>query len=452
VTPESSRKLDQAQMRGLFKLFERTRRKRLIFGPMLLSALGLVLVGDTSVWRRWILIVVVGLGPLLALARRRFASRRESELVIPPAHLLEGKAHPIAGIFPILAIGALLLATGGIHSPILPFMIPICFLVGNLAPKRVLAGVVLGLLIVLWSVTLISDFGLIPDLMPAIFGGGSGANANRILTYARAVSLTLLLGWVSGVSMVIRIIYRGMVVDAWAARDEALKAHADHTKAMTALSGELAHELKNPLASVKGLAALVAREVDGKAGERLAVLRREVDRMEEILAEFLTFSRPLIPLSQERVDLMELGESAVALHEGLARQFGVELQLIPNRGVLATCDKRKVKQVVMNLLQNAIEASPHGGRVELACSMSIDGGARVEVRDRGPGIPADNRVHIFELGFTTKETGNGLGLAISRAMARQHGGDLVIEDREFGGCVAALTLPPVSAEPERAAS
>jgi signal transduction histidine kinase len=162
--------------------------------------------------------------------------------------------------------------------------------------------------------------------------------------------------------------------------------------------------------------------------------------MQTILDEFLNFSRPLGPLAREPVDLVELCRSVIALHEGQLRASGIAVAVDATARVSAPCDPRKVKQVMINLVQNAIEASPSGGelRVELHDS---DGGARVRVCDRGGGLDAAIATHAFDAGATTKPKGSGLGLTIARALARQHGGDLSLANRDGGGCVAELTLP-----------
>ncbi len=105
------------------------------------------------------------------------------------------------------------------------------------------------------------------------------------------------------------------------------------------------------------------------------------------------------------------------------------------------CDPRKVKQVLINLVQNAIEASPRGAEVALEPDVDPRGGARVRVLDRGSGVDAALGELVWQPGVTTKATGSGLGLTIARAIARQHGGDLVLRPREGGGTVAELSLP-----------
>jgi two-component system, NtrC family, sensor histidine kinase HydH len=244
----------------------------------------------------------------------------------------------------------------------------------------------------------------------------------------------------SGAGGAIRWSFERIVRRALAAQQESLEAHAQRAQELTAMSAEIAHELKNPLASVKGLANLLASTApEGKVSERLAVLRREVDRMQAILDEFLNFSRPLVPLALGQVELGALCRETAALHEGLARERDVELRVRAD-GVSARCDPRKVKQILMNLVQNALDASPRGAAVEIAAEAGPDG-ARVRVLDRGAGVEASIEGALFSPGATTKPSGSGLGLTIARALAQQHGGDLALARREGGGTVAELRLP-----------
>jgi signal transduction histidine kinase len=191
---------------------------------------------------------------------------------------------------------------------------------------------------------------------------------------------------------------------------------------------------------VKGLAALLGQQLpEGKGAERLAVLRGEVDRMQVVLEEFLNFSRPLAPLTVEPVRLRALCAEVVALHEGVARARGVPLELEGDEAEVR-CDARKVRQVLINLVQNALDASPRGSSVALRCEAG-PAGATLRVEDRGPGLEPAILRRLFEPGATTKPQGNGLGLTVARSLARQHGGELVLGPREGGGCAAVVTLP-----------
>jgi signal transduction histidine kinase len=143
---------------------------------------------------------------------------------------------------------------------------------------------------------------------------------------------------------------------------------------------------------------------------------------------------------------LALGDSAVGaiarevavLHEGMARDRHVILEV---RGEgRARCDPRKVKQVLINLVQNALDASPAGEAVVIEVT-EAPGLARLAVLDRGSGLDPALASRVFEPGVTSKAGGSGLGLTVARAIARQHGGELRLEPRDGGGLRAELTLP-----------
>jgi two-component system, NtrC family, sensor histidine kinase HydH len=207
---------------------------------------------------------------------------------------------------------------------------------------------------------------------------------------------------------------------------------------LTAWSGEMAHELKNPLTGIKGLAQLIQLD-PSRASERLQLLLGEVDRMRGILDEFLNFSRPLVPSGYETVDLGELCREVVAVHEGIAAARHVTL-MAPADALEVLCDSRKIKQIVVNLVQNAIEASTDGGEVCVVVGRE-NGFARVRVMDRGCGLSRAIADRAFQRGVTSKPCGSGLGLAIARKLAEQHGGGLRLTNRDGGGCIAELLLP-----------
>ncbi len=419
----SKDQLDDVQFAMLEARLNRLPWLRPIVISILVAVLMLTLIGDHAVWRRWILGILGGCAVFQSI-----------RTLMHPEHFHPARrfAGPHIWISAALGSGALFLATGGFDSPMLPMIIMLCFFTGTLAAARDLIAVTLAFATVVFCMAIISMFGLVPDLMPVVFGGGARLPQPAFLLSAKMGALLLALAWAAIVSNAVRAVFRQIVSDAFDARDEVLRSHDAHGRELTALSGELAHELKNPLANMKGLAVLVSRDVQGKGVERLEVLRHEIGRMEEVLQSFLTFSQ---------VDLKDLCDSVLALHEGMAHQKNVSLQLSAAAQVQSSCDSRKVKQILINLVQNALEASPPGATIEVVLLPGPYEGARVEVRDRGPGIAPDVSAHLFQPGATTKERGTGLGLALARARARQHDGELSLKDREGGGCIATLTLP-----------
>jgi signal transduction histidine kinase len=154
----------------------------------------------------------------------------------------------------------------------------------------------------------------------------------------------------------------------------------------------------------------------------------------------LTLSRPVMPLEVAAVDPRGLCDDVAALHEGVAAERGVRLEVRGPRGLALAADARKLTQILTNLLQNALDASPEGGVIALEAEAD-DGGVALRVLDRGAGLPAAIAGRAFEPGVTGKPDGSGLGLAIARSLARQHGGDLALHARDGGGTSAVVHLP-----------
>jgi signal transduction histidine kinase len=422
--------LEHLQTAAFGSLDRRFAGVRLRLGPLLLLPAAASLLAEPSLWRKVAAAMCLVCGAVVGLREVQRAQREDRRLMTRERLILT-----------FLILVAYIAITGGFESPFVPLFVLSASLLSLPMSGRVATGVAAVGVAFLWSLAWMTTRRMVPDLVPSFFGGGPRAGHKDALIYSTAAVSSLTLVWVVSVGRQARAAYIGMVQTALAARDEALAGHAEYTRALTSLSGEIAHELKNPLSSVKGLAALVAKDLDGKPAERMAVLRREVDRMQEILDSFLNFSRPLVPLDGGRVSLRALCEQVAALHEGVARERAVSLVITGEQPAEAWCDPRKVKQVLINLVQNALDASPEGSTIELLIAGTAGGEARVWVCDRGPGLAEAVRDRAFEPGVTTKARGSGLGLAIARGLARQHGGELSLRPREGGGCVAELTLP-----------
>jgi signal transduction histidine kinase len=332
---------------------------------------------------------------------------------------------------------AFVLGTGGVASPFMPTILPFAFVGSVASPSRQRWWLLLAQLGALTAMSLAQLSGGLPGLPLPYFGS---ASPPLIVACVSVVGVMCVAATFVGGAL--RRTFDNMLAEALANRDELLATHRAHARELEALSGEIAHELKNPLATVKGLTQLMAREPGRvQPGERLEVLTGEVARMQGILEEFLNFSRPLVPLAVSAVELVKLCDEALVLHEGLAGERGVRLERVGSGSVSAACDPRKVRQVLMNLLHNALEASPPGSLVTVAVESTPSGDARVSIRDQGPGLAAEVAERAFEAGVTTRERGSGLGLTVARALARQHGGEVTLMNGQRGGCVAELLLP-----------
>ncbi len=418
---------EEAEREELSRLFGRMVAVRLVLVPIVLGLLAWLALVDVTPWRRAVL-ASIGVAVALFVVAEWLRFRRSG---FTPA------AAPVNLVFATIAVSTVSFASGGLTSPFLVMLLLFAALNALFSPyplHLVVPGLQVATLWAMWGVALRAP----PvDFHPATLGGGG---TPALLTLVALVGSIVVLA-ITGMGRVMRAALLRTLRRTLHAQQESLRAHADRAEELTALSGEIAHELKNPLASVKGLASLLARDLPaGKPAERLAVLRGEVDRMQSVLDGFLDLSRPLVPLALGTCDVAALCRETAALHEGMARERGVEVAAGAG-AVPVRCDPRKVKQVLINLVQNAIEASPRGAAVSLEAAPAPDGGARARVLDRGPGVDAALGELVWQPGVTTKPTGSGLGLTIARAIARQHGGDLVLGGRVGGGTVAELVLP-----------
>ena len=427
------------------RMFGRIIGARLYVAPIV-AALAVALgLWEPTPWRRLVLVVLASGMVLLSIVE----ARRYRRVGMTPR---AADLNLAAGVVGQLVGSA---ATGGLESPFLPLMLLLTLFLSMIMVERPWYYWALTLLQLgaLWAFGAIAVSGEVPAFNLAMFGGGARGGHSDVHLWAMAalMSCGVLMAAVLGRGL--RKVFDSMLWRALEANEQLRVEQMERMRSLAALSGEIAHELKNPMASVKGLSALLEKSVgEGKAAERLAVLRQEIDRMQGILEEFLNFSRPLVPLTLERADLAAICEEVAALHEGLARERGIEVTLALASAPVR-CDPRKVKQVLMNLLQNAIDASPAGRAIELTCA-STAGTSTARVLDRGPGLDPRIAGRLFEPGATTKPRGTGLGLTIARSIARQHGGELALGPREGGGCVAELKLPvePLLPKPEEASA
>jgi two-component system sensor histidine kinase HydH len=420
---------DEIQHEELSRLFGLVTLVRLLGVPVAIGLVIYLAVTPGTPWRRGLLITL-GVIAMVVFVHEVLRFRRRG---------LGRRAFVVNFAYAAVGQSAASLATGGLESPFFFAMFPIATAAAMLVEPPMLFALVGTQAAAIWLMAWCKLGGLLPHFNPSLFGGDALAGWNGAHLLWVGSFATLGLGLATFIGRGLRRSFDGVLRRGLEARHEVLRAHAERARELAALSGEIAHELKNPLASIKGLSALLAEDAaDGKPKERLAVLRREVDRMQAILEEFLNFSRPLVPLAIEAVDLGALLAEVAEMHEGTARERDVRL-VVRAEAQPVRCDPRKIKQAVINLVQNAIDASPGGAAVELENEGSAP--VRARVLDRGPGVADELAGKIFEPGVTTKARGSGLGLTIARALVRQHGGDLTIAARAGGGTVATLELP-----------
>jgi signal transduction histidine kinase len=326
-----------------------------------------------------------------------------------------------------LLIGAAA-ATGGLHSPFLP-----AFLVAP--PARILSSG--------WSqrtrahVLVVCCAAIaLAFLPPAWFGPPLPAP-----TYAAVAALTLITAAAltsSYIAFLSRTVEES-VWDAMRAREEIAAQALARTRELEQMGARLSHELKNPLAAIKALAQLSSRAAtDPDSRERLETVESEAERMRDILEEYLSFSRPLEKLRTVPVSLGALADDVLAVLAGRGETAGVALSRTGD--AVAVADPRRLKEALLNLVANALEATPAGGRVGVEVS-AAGGVARIAVRDSGTGMAPEVLDRLGTPYFTTREEGTGLGVLLARAIFTQHGGDLRYESAPGAGTTAVATLP-----------
>lgn len=223
---------------------------------------------------------------------------------------------------------------------------------------------------------------------------------------------------------------------------------SERLAAVGTLAAGLAHEIRNPLNSALLQLQLLDRRlrkygIDEKLMTPVRLVQEEVERLSSLVSEFLDFARPSV-LSLGDVDLVEIIHHVIELERPGASEKDIEIELkVSGAPLIVAADRSKLKQVVLNLIRNAIEAVVEAGRVWVEVEACGDG-ARFTVRDSGPGIAPDAHAHIFEPFFSTKSTGTGLGMAICHSLIAQHGGSISVRsDRGAELSVRLPRTPPV---------
>jgi signal transduction histidine kinase len=224
-------------------------------------------------------------------------------------------------------------------------------------------------------------------------------------------------------------------------REELCTENEDRTRALEGMAARLAHEVKNPLAAIKGLSTHMARNAtDPKTAERLGIVAAEADRLQSVVEGFLSFSRGLEDLKPTSTNLYEVARELSVLLETRAQEAGVTLSIDGDPTLAVDADARKVRQVLLNLVLNAIQASPRGSSVAIRVNREC-GGARIVVQDDGIGMTPEVIERIRKPYFTTKDGGTGLGVAVARGLIDQHGGHLDYKSVPGKGTSVTIRLP-----------
>jgi two-component system sensor histidine kinase HydH len=209
----------------------------------------------------------------------------------------------------------------------------------------------------------------------------------------------------------------------------------------------LAHEIRNPLGSIKGAAQVLRSEAESEEQRNLLdVITEEVNRLNRVVSQFLDYARPYAPdLKPQAINAVIEKVVAVIEANNLSSRIDIELELHPHLPPVSV-DQEQLHQVILNIAINAIEAMPDGGTLTIRTSrIRSDAGDAVgiSIRDTGPGISREKLKQIFTPFFTTKERGVGLGLAVCRRIIRNHGGRIRVKSIPGQGTIFYIRLETV---------
>jgi PAS domain S-box-containing protein len=227
--------------------------------------------------------------------------------------------------------------------------------------------------------------------------------------------------------------------DAERKRLQARLLHTERLSALGEMAARIAHEVRNPLVSIGAAAQVVAEELPESspvAGE-VGAIAREVKRLDAIVTDFLKFARPRRADLRE-CDLAGVVDETVALVRAKAPELTLGVNL--ERPLRARCDPDAIKQVLLNVLLNAVEASPKTSTID--CDAQTVGRQLIlSVADRGSGVAEQVRRRVFDPFFSTKTRGTGLGLAVSKQIIDEHHGRIRLFNRRGGGTRVVIELP-----------
>ncbi len=218
------------------------------------------------------------------------------------------------------------------------------------------------------------------------------------------------------------------------------------TKERLATMGEVvarvAHEMRNPLFAITAVAQILGMELEltPQQKELMNSLLAEGRRLNHLVEELLDCSKEL-RLKKKAFDLVKIISESIRVNDShIASKEILINKTLPDMENLIEADPERIEQVLINLLQNAIDASPSGGIIDLIVKEG-NGEITIEIADNGPGIPEELLEKIFEVFYTTKKRGTGLGLPISKKIIEAHGGSLIMKNNQAGGATSLVVLP-----------
>ena len=214
------------------------------------------------------------------------------------------------------------------------------------------------------------------------------------------------------------------------------------------LAGGIAHEIRNPLGAISMTVQRLGREfqpVDQKAEQKrlLDIIRKEIEHISTSIKNLLQFSKPT-PLQKSRNRLDLTIDQIIDLYQKKAAEASIDLRRTDRNEIEAYFDPEKISECIVNILENAIAATPPKGYIEIGLRRNKQT-TMITVKDSGHGIAENDLPKIFNLYFTTKATGTGFGLAQAQQIISEHGGKIDVSSQKDQGTIFTITLPGINA-------
>ncbi|MBU4276254.1 MAG: DUF4118 domain-containing protein [Proteobacteria bacterium] len=315
----------------------------------------------------------------------------------------------------------------------------ICYLHFRLGPDKAVASVFL------------QDFYFLPIILTGFWWGPwmgllialvvSGLYAPYVVLMHHLTPPTI----TAAITQMVLFLAVGLLVGWLRRREQAHEAQALRAENLAAVGravASVAHDMKTPLMAIGGFSAQVRRKLEPGCPEdhKLGVVIEQTARLEGMVKEMLDFSRPL-ELHRQSLDLADLTARTLEVAAPLAEQNQVRLTCdLEERLPSVQADPERLQQALINLINNAVQASPPQGEVSLS-AWRQDEELVLAVSDHGPGVSLAQRQHLFTPFYTTKKEGTGLGLPVVHKVAEAHGGRLEVGDNHPQGAVFRLVLP-----------
>lgn len=229
---------------------------------------------------------------------------------------------------------------------------------------------------------------------------------------------------------------------------------SERLAAIGQMAAGIAHEIRNPLASMNGSIQMLTEslELDATENRLMRIIRREADRLNQLVSDFLRYARPN-PAKFERVPIADLLDELVLIFSYLqygdqnkTAEFDYQLDIPDPSAVIVEGDAKQLRQVFWNLLNNASQAMPDGGEVHIEAKR-VGAEVNVLVRDHGVGIESEHMEHIFDPFYSTKDGGTGLGLSLVQRIVEDHSGRVLVDSVAKEGTRVSVIVPAIHQEP-----